>query len=182
MDEAQADTIPPRPPWAGWVYLLAVAGGVIGMLAAVYEEIVHGSWLAMVLVGPAIEEVCKPLIVIILLEKRAYWFASRAQVIICAVLAALVFATLENLTYVHVYHPDGGAGFVLWRYAVCTSLHVLASTVFAVGLGKMWRHIRRTGAGFDIDYIFRYYVAAVIIHAAYNSTVLVLYWLGTLRF
>ncbi len=178
--EAQASR--PRPPAAVWVYLLAICSGVVGILAAVYEEILHGSWLGMVLVGPAIEEVCKVLGVILILETRAHWFRSRHQVVICAALGALVFATVENLLYVHLYHPSGGAAFVLWRYGVCTALHLTATTVFAVGLAKMWRHIRRTGGAFDIDLIFRYYVAAVAIHAIYNTSMLALALTGVLEF
>ncbi len=181
-DPSPIQAPPPRAPAAALIYLLAVAGGVVGILAAVWEEMAHTSWLGMVLVGPAIEEVCKPLLVIILIEKRPHWFRHRAQVVICAILAALVFATLENLVYVHFYHPTGGWKFVLWRYTICTALHVTASTVFAVGLAKMWRRIKQTGGRFDIDYIFRYYVVAVVIHAVYNTSVLIAEMSGVLTF
>ena len=182
LDPSAIQSPPPRAPAAALIYLLAIVGGVIGILAAVWEELAHGSWLGMVLVGPAIEEACKPLLLIILIEKRPHWFRHRGQVVICAILAALVFATLENIVYVNLYHPTGGWNFVMWRYTICTALHVTASTVFAVGLAKMWRHIKQTGGRFDIDYIFRYYVAAVVIHAVYNTSMLIAEASGVLKF
>lgn len=97
-------------------------------------------------------------------------------------LGGLIFAVLENLLYVHVYHPDGGAGFAAYRYTVCTAMHVLASGVFGLGLAKVWRHIRQAGGSFDIDRCFRYYAAAVAIHAVYNTAALVLHLTGVLRF
>ena len=170
-----------RPP-AFVVYLLGLVGGMAGIGAAVYQEMLHGFWLAVVLVGPAIEEACKPIGVILMLEKRAHWLRSRKHVVIMAVLGALVFATVENLVYVHVYHPRGGTGFVIYRYTVCTAMHVAASGIFGVGLAKMWRQIHLEGGTFDIDRIFRYYVAAVAVHAVYNTAAVVLSLSGVLRF
>ena len=178
---SEAATPPSRPPVVA-IYLLGVVGGVAGTLAAVYQELLHGVYLAVVLVGPAIEEACKPIGVILMLEKFPHWLRGRKQVLLMAVLGALVFATLENLMYVYVYHPQGGPGFVAWRYAVCTAVHVAATGVFGIGLAKMWRRIRETGGSFDIDVIFRYYVGAVAIHAAYNTTVLILGLTNVLKF
>ena len=56
------------------------------------------------------------------------------------------------------------------------------TAVFGAGLAKMWRRIRDTGASFDIDVIFRYYVAAVAIHAAYNTTMVILHLTDVLKF
>ena len=173
---------PPSRPSAVAIYLLAGVGGLAGTVAVVYQELLHGVWMVVVLVGPAIEEACKPIGVILMLEKFPHWLRSRKQVLLLAVLGALVFATLENLVYVHFYHPTGGPGFVAFRYAVCTSVHVAATAVFGAGLAKMWRRIRQTGGSFDIDVIFRYYVAAVAIHAAYNTTVLILEHTDLLKF
>jgi RsiW-degrading membrane proteinase PrsW (M82 family) len=173
---------PPSRPPALAVYLLGVVGGLVGTVAAVYQEVLHGVWLAVVLVGPAIEEACKPIGVILMLEKFPHWLRSRRQVLLMAALGALVFATLENLVYVHFYRPTGGPGFVAWRFTVCTGVHVAATAVFGAGLAKMWRRIRETGGSFDIDVIFRHYVAAVAIHAAYNTTVLILGFTKWLKF
>ena len=181
MTQAQTTAPPSRPPMVV-VFGLGVVGGVAGVAAALYQEMLYGGLLLAVLVAPAVEEVCKPIGVIFMLEKRAHWLRSGRQVVLLAVLGSLVFATLENLMYARVYHPEGGSSFLFWRFGVCTGMHLAASAVFGVGLAKMWRHIRRTGSRFDIDHIFRYYVAAVVIHAAYNSIVMILHYVGVLKF
>lgn len=178
-DEAAAQ---PRPP-AALVYVLGTLGGVAGLVAALWQEVRHGpALLLMVLVAPAIEEICKPIGLVFMLDKRPGWLRSPAQVVTLAVLGAFVFATLENLLYIYVYHPGGGAGFVIWRFGVCTAMHVVASLVMGLGLAKMWKHIRSQGGHFDIDVCFRYYVAAVAIHAGFNSIVVGLQWTGLLEF
>lgn len=172
------------------VYALAILGGAIGILAAVVEEFklgtLGGQAMVMVLIAPAVEEICKPIGLVFIIDKRPHWLRGRLQIVIMAVLGAAVFATIENALYVHLYHRNAGTGFIVWRYVVCTSMHLAASCVFGLGLARAWtrarqRNVDETG-GFDIDDCFRYYVAAVAIHAAYNGAVLLLESTGILRF
>ncbi len=172
---AAARGAPPAPV----VWLVALLGSVGGTVAAFIENASRGmnpavGILLLVLVAPAVEEICKPLAIVFLLEKRPHWLRSAGEVVVLAVLSAVVFATLENLLYIFVHHPEGGPGFVLFRLTVCTALHVAATSVFAVGLAKAWRRLRARGGGFDIDDCFGYYVTAVIIHGLYNAVVTVL--------
>ncbi len=171
-----------KPPPLVWVTLLALVGGAAGVLGAMYKEATAAPMLVIVLVGPAIEEIMKPIAVVFLLDKRPHWLRGPGHTLAMAVLGALVFATLENLMYIFVYAPQFGAGYRVYRFTVCTAMHVGATGVFAVGLGKMWRHIRDKGGHFDIDVCFRYYVAAVAIHAAYNTVAVILSATGVLRF
>ena len=138
--------------------------------------------LLLVAVAPAVEEICKPLAIVFLLDKRPRWLRSPWEIIALAAVSAVVFATLENLLYIFVNYRQGSAAFVLYRLTVCTAVHVAASVVFGFGLVKMWRHIRASGGRFDIDVCFRYYVAAAVIHGCYNGTAFLLTWLGVLRF
>jgi RsiW-degrading membrane proteinase PrsW (M82 family) len=177
MDE----TAPPARPSGVVIFLLGLVGGVAGVLTALYQEMLYGGVLLPVLVAPAIEEVCKPIGVIFMLERRSHWLRSRGEVVFMAALGALVFATLENLVYVHVYHPEGGPAFVLFRYTVCTALHLTASTIFGLGLARLWRRVRQ-GGPFDVEGCLGYFAAAVILHAAYNGTVMVLEWQKVLEF
>ncbi len=171
----------PRPPTVV-IYLIAALGGVAGTIAAIWEESTRATWLMAVLVAPAIEEICKPIAIVLLLDKRPHWLRRRSEIFVLVILSAAVFATLENLLYVFAYAPDAGPDFVLWRFTVCTTLHLTASGVFGLGLGKMWEHQRTHGGRFDIDVCFRYYVVAVALHAAYNAAVMVLHLTGVLVF
>ena len=185
----EAPSISPRPNIAV-VYALAILGGAIGILAAVVEEFrlgtLTGQALVMVLAAPAVEEICKPIGLVFIIDKRPHWLRGRLQIVIMAVLGAAAFATIENALYVYLYHRNAGPGFILWRYVVCTGMHLTASCIFGLGLAKAWtkarqRNIEETG-GFDIDDCFRYYVAAVVIHGAYNGAVLLLESTGIIGF
>jgi len=183
MNDEPADMAQSGPP-AVLVYLLGVLGGLAGIVAACFEEMRQGigGLLLVTVVGPAVEEVCKPLGVIFLLDKRPGWLKSPARIVMMVVLGAATFAVLENLLYIHFYHPLATAGFIVWRHAVCTSVHVGASTIFSLGLVRMWKHIRRHGGHFDIDVCFPYYVAAVAVHAAYNVAMVILQRTGVVSF
>lgn len=179
----------PRPshPAAPVVWLIAIVGSVGGVGAAILKNSAMAfdpmvGVLLLVAAAPAVEEICKPLAIVFLLDKRPHWFRGPAEIVILAACSALVFATLENLLYIFVNNPDGSASFVTYRLTVCTALHVTASTVFGFGLAKMWRHIREKGGHFDIDVCFKYYVTAVIIHGSYNGIALILTWTDMLRF
>jgi RsiW-degrading membrane proteinase PrsW (M82 family) len=176
-----------RPPAALVVWIIAIVGSVGGIGAAILNNSALAidpmvGILVFVVAGPAVEEICKPLAIVFLLDKRPHWFRGSTEIVILAACSALVFATLENLLYIFVHNPGGSESFVFYRLTVCTALHVKASTVFGLGLAKMWRHIRDKGGHFDIDICFKYYVTAVIIHGVYNGSALILEWSGVLNF
>ncbi len=176
-----------RRPAPALVALLAAVGSIGGLAAAVAENSLYAmrsltAGLLVVLVAPAIEEICKPIALVFLLDKRPHWLRGSVEIVVLAALSALIFATLENLYYIYLIAPGRGMGFVLWRLTICTGMHVCATTIFGLGLAKMWRHIGAHGGHFDIDVCFRYYVSAVAVHAGYNSLVLVLAVTGVLSF
>ena len=176
-----------RPPLAPVVWLVAIIGSVGGIGAAILNNSAMAidptiGILLLVVAAPAIEEICKPLAIVFLLDKKPHWFRGPTEIVILAAASAFVFASLENLLYIFVNHPDGSAAFIIFRLTICTALHITASTVFGFGLAKMWRHIRDKGGHFDIDVCFKYYAAAAIIHGAYNGLALILEWAGMLRF
>ncbi len=173
----------PRRPVA-LVYLAALVGGVVGIPAAMMHELQAGLplWLTAVLVAPLVEEVLKPIGVMFVMEKRFGWLSGPKQIIVMAVLGALMFATLENIMFIHLANPEGGLGYMLWRYIVCTLMHVSASVIFGIGLAKMWLRMKREGIRFRIKGLMRYYILASVLHGLYNATVMILAKAGVLTF
>ena len=165
-------------------YLAAMVGGVVGIPAAIIQESEGFSslWVGAIVVAPLVEEVVKPVGVMYIMEKRFHWLRSRRQVVVMAALGAVAFATLENLMYIHIRHSDPSAAYVAWRYMVCTSVHVAASTVFGLGLARTWQVMRWTGGRFRIKGLLWPYLVAVGLHAAYNATALILEKSGVLSF
>ena len=128
----QEPTTYSRPP-APVVYLVAILGGIAGAAAAIYQEAAHASHILTVVVAAFVEEFCKPIGLLVMLNKRPGWLKSTRQIVFLAVLAAAMFATLENVLYVHVTFPNAGPAYTVFRYTVCTAMHVTASGVFGVG-------------------------------------------------
>jgi len=162
--------------------LVATAGGVLAVLAAIIKESSSGTVLLPVVVAPVVEELVKPIGIIILLEKRPWWIRSPGYLVVCCLLGSLVFATIENLVYIGFYNPHGTEAFILFRLTVCTAMHLTCTFIFALGLVKVWRHIRTVGGTFDIDLCFRWFVAAALLHGTYNGTVFILQLTQVLRF
>ena len=177
---AGVDDAKPIPPRIA-IYFLALVGGLGGILAAIVQELRNPALLAAVLIVPAIEEICKPLGVILMIEKRPRWIRTGGEVIVMSMLGALTFATVENVLYIFVYAPNHGADFIAWRLIVCTSMHVVASGIVGIGLARAFR-VRKPGKHFTMDRCIWFYVAAVAIHGVYNATVIVLELTGVLTF
>ena len=121
------------------------------------------------MVGPLTEEVMKVAIVTGTVETHPYLFRSRAQIRIAALASALVFAIIENILYLNVYIEDPSTKLVLWRWIVCTGLHVGCTAVAVTGVIKVWErsinelrepHLKPAGPAL---------ITAVILHGTYNA-------------
>ena len=181
MDDMQFESWPRAAPKWG-VYLLGALGGIAGAGAAIWQNTAHFAGLLTIFVAPVVEELCKPIGLIIMLDKRPHWLGSAREVVVVALISALVFATLENLLYIFVNAPGRGAAFAIFRFTVPTSMHLIATGIFAAGMAKTWRRMMAGGKRFDINICFRYYLAAVIVHAAYNGIVALLAVAGVINF
>ncbi len=185
-----ADPTPPSAPPPGprsrWTtanvalaFAVAVFGSVLGIPAAFAESLVGGggaSLFAVILViviGPAVEEVVKPIALIFLLERAPHRVLGRMQIWLSAALAGAGFAVVENLIYIHVYIPamDTPPTFdvAAWRWTVCTTLHVVCSSVMGIGLAREHTHAMREGRSFELERVVPIYAVAVVIHGLYNA-------------
>lgn len=134
--------------------------------------------LYVILFAPVIEELLKQSGMIYLLEKKPYRIFSGGQFIIAAVISAAVFASFENLLYIHFYsHPqmiDNFAGYCYFRWTVCTVLHVVCSVIASFGLVRVWKKQTIDGRAADLAVGFYWFVAAMVIHGLYNLTVTII--------
>ena len=89
--------------------------------------------LYLILFAPVIEELLKQSGMIYLLEKKPYRIFSGGQFIVAAIISAGVFASIENLLYIHFYSNgqtfESFSDFCCFRWGVCTSLHVVCSVI-----------------------------------------------------
>lgn len=168
--------------WHSWgaVLLIALCGGPFAAVGTILTSLSQGTMagvIVLVAVGPALEEMMKIGVLLIVLENRPYLFRSGVQVFIAAMASGALFAVVENLLYIYLYNPEGSDLFRLWRWTVCTALHTGATTVAGMGVFRMWQQSASPASTANgAEYVrpeakcaYPYIVAAVLIHGAYNG-------------
>lgn len=177
------------PPRAGIalqvvIVLIAILGGVLGILGSLVSEIQRGGGFAVlpIIIGaPMIEEAMKPAGVYIALLKWPYALRNVAHVAILCALGGLVFGLIESWVYVNVYVDDPTDSFIRFRYTVPVAMHVVCSFVYGFGVNRSiidWANGRGRFAGSTR----RAYISAVVIHGTYNLMAIVLAVVGVLDF
>jgi len=172
--------------WKATLLLLLSAGpwGIVGALIAQTSAggLSFGGLLAVAVLAPVTEEIMKVAAALWVVEKRPFLFKSARQIILCAAAGGLVFATIENLLYLGFYNPGGGPGYALWRWIVCTALHVFCSTTAGVGLVKIWRDAIQNRHRPELAIGMPWFAAAMIVHGLYNTAVTLAETIGVLSF
>ena len=162
----------------GWA--VAVAATLVGGLWAVVASLIGihqsaaggwGGFVLMVVFGPAVEETMKISTAACVVELRPYLFRRVEQLRLATIGAAAVFAALENVIYLNIYHPNHTFEFALFRWTVCVALHVGCTAVACHGLIRPWRQalneLRRPKITRGVPML----VMAILLHGAYNGSV-----------
>jgi DNA-directed RNA polymerase subunit RPC12/RpoP len=161
-------------PAMSWAAVLAAA--VLGGPWAVFGAFISGGIpnpLSVVLFGPAVEEVLKIAAVAVLVEARPYLIKRAEQITTAALLSAFLFAVIENILYLQWYVAAPSLALVLWRWLVCTALHMTCTWIAIGGLVAVWQRtdaeLRKPRLGQTI----RPVTHAIILHGVYNASVLI---------
>ena len=134
--------------------------------------------LAVTLVSPVIEEIMKMAIPFYIVEKRPFLFRSPAQIIVCALAGGLAFATIENLIYLNVYIRNPSSTLIMWRWTVCTAMHMGCTLIVGLGVLRVWQNSWGTWGRARLEDAFPMTAFAVGLHAAYNLFAVLLYATG----
>ena len=149
--------------------LFAVVGAV---MESVHNAVAVGPVIVLVVFGPVVEEVMKIAAATLVVELRPWFFKKIEHIQVAAIGSAVVFAVVENILYLGVYSANPTGAEIVWRWSVCTALHVGCTAVATRGLVEVWqravneRRPPRMGDG------YRMLVLAIVIHALYNGGVL----------
>lgn len=156
--------------------VLALAAGPFAVLGAIWGQMGTGATgiLAIVVFGPAVEEMMKIAATAYVVERRPWLLSSRAQILLTAFAGGLVFAVIENFMYLYVYVPDPTPGLVIWRWTVCVILHAGCSTIAGMGLLRAWGEAESHGTRPELGRALPLVILAVVIHGAYNGAMVVL--------
>lgn len=177
------ERIEQTPPGMQWfVLLFALAtGGVLSVLGSLIGQLLMGTGaglIALAVTGPLYEELMKAVVVLMLIELRPYVFRSPWVIWAATLGSAATFATLENLIYLNVYIPDPSPGIILWRWTVCSALHIGCTAIATVGLVRMWRNSISNLRPPSIADVYPFLVAAIVVHGAYNATAVLIEFSG----
>jgi hypothetical protein len=157
----------------GAVALAALAAGPLAILGALMgmpeAQASLAGVAAVILAGPAVEEIMKSAVAAYLVERRPYLFLNRVQVLLCAAAGGLVFAALENALYLKVYIPNPSSRLVAWRWTICVLLHVGCSLTVGWGLARAWSRGMTREERPVMESVFPFVVGAYLVHAAYNT-------------
>jgi RsiW-degrading membrane proteinase PrsW (M82 family) len=161
--------------------ILALLGGGLGIIGAVFQELMSGGIGAPFVAAPIIEEALKPAGIYILLIVWPRALAGRLHTATLTAISGLCFGLIESYLYVTWYYPEGDSAYVLFRFTVPVMMHMIASFLVGFGLSRQlvdWAAGRATFPKMTRNF----YIAAVLLHAAYNTTVVVLDLTNTVEF
>jgi hypothetical protein len=154
--------------------ILALAGGVFGIIGAFVQEVRAGfSPLIPVVGAPIIEEVLKPSGLYVVVARWPALFHRQLYISALAALGGLVFGLLESLIYATVYVDDPSNAYLVFRFTVPVALHVTASFIAGWGIRpELWRW---ANAGGKFPRVSRNaFLAAMVLHGLYNAVAIAL--------
>lgn len=166
-----------------WIFLLALAGGLLGIGGSIISELASGGGFLLLpfLGAPIIEEAFKPIGVYLTMSRWPNALRNQLYVALLCGFSGLVFGLLESTVYVFVYAPNEGSDFALFRYTVPVAMHAIAS--FTVGLGLTYGVVRWVSRGIPLPKRSRnFYLAGVTMHAIYNTAAVVFSLTGVVDF
>jgi RsiW-degrading membrane proteinase PrsW (M82 family) len=156
------------------VVLLAGPFGILGALSAVVAQLTLFGVLAVVFLGPAVEEITKAIGPVVLVE-RYPWLVPAAWVIpVMTVAGGLGFAIIENWIYLNVYIADPTPEIIRWRWIFGPLVHGVSSLLVGIGLRASWLHSMRTASVPSLRVGQGWVIAGVAFHGLYNFVAIVL--------
>ena len=154
------------------VLFFALVSGPLAVVESLFTWSAHP--LALLVLGPATEEVLKVALLAVLVETRPYLLRSALQIRVVALSSALAFALVENLLYLNVHIDDPSPELVLWRWSACTGLHLFATALAVEGLVGSWRRSMERRPRPTLDGAYGWLGAAIAVHGLYNLAVFLL--------
>ncbi len=154
---------------------LCAASGLFAVLCAFAKGALGFGLLAVAVSAPVVEETAKVVLPLMWLEKEPWRFRSVFTIAFTCLCSALVFATIENLLYFHVYIPKDKltAGIIQYRLTVCTLMHVACTMISTCGLAKAWREAKKGLSAFSAPAVTPYLGVAMVIHGLYNAVAMI---------
>lgn len=161
--------------------LIAMAGGVLGIIGAFFQESQQGfpsALTAPFFAAPIIEEALKPVGVYILLAKAPHLLRSRLYTAFLSALGGLSFAVIENLVYLNIYFPEHTQSMVVARFILALPMHMLGSFIVGFGINKKLAASVK-GEVPLLSGNWKFFITAMVMHGLYNISAV--FWGSSLK-
>jgi RsiW-degrading membrane proteinase PrsW (M82 family) len=149
-----------------------IVGGVLGVLGAIFQEILYGSFFAAFVGGPMIEEVMKPAGVYLILAFKRSVLKRRIYTALLAGLGGLSFGVIENLIYLNLYFPQHSQNLAIFRYTAGLGLHTITSFILGFGINeKLLQSVRG-----EIPFLkgnWKFFIIPMVIHSMFNIAMVI---------
>ncbi|HPN85164.1 MAG TPA: PrsW family glutamic-type intramembrane protease, partial [Victivallales bacterium] len=155
--------------WLNTLFLVLFSGiwAIFGVFILTLQGQGSFGLMAVLIIGPILEEILKISSALVTVEKKPYLFKSPFQIFVCCAMSGLFFAFTENLLYLHVYVSEPSERLVLWRWTICMLLHSGCASVSSIGLIKVWRETIALKKKADLGIVTKYVTVACVIHGLY---------------
>lgn len=149
---------------------IVIAGGPFAVIGTFFSQMIP-TFLGPIIVGPTIEEIMKISLILLVVETKPYLVRRQDEIAFAAFAGALGFAFIENLLYLKVYIPNPTLEIEIWRWTICTLLHVTCTLVASRGVIAVWRATDEQKRAPTAQLMYRPVLLAIVIHGAYNAIV-----------
>lgn len=152
--------------------ILALLGGILGIVGAIQSELWATFSLVTVITAPVAEELFKPFGLYLILILWPGTLKTQLATAGLSALGGLAFGLVESGVYLTVYVSDPSPSYAAFRLTVPIAIHVLASFIFGLGLNRKFLVSLAQGRPSGRNWMF--FVGAFAVHAIYNATVMAL--------
>jgi len=116
--------------------------------------------------GPILQEICKIMVPLWIVEKRPYLFTSWFQFFIFALATATVFTAVTNFLSSAMLAEVSQSMF-LFQWVGVLGLNLVTAAIATFGLETIWRNAIRTGKPPKLEHGYPYFATAIGLHIAF---------------
>ena len=150
----------------GFAAMLSWPWAVIGVL---FNRIPNAMYV--IAMGPAVDEVLKLAATALIVEVRPYWIKRTEQIWVAALVSSIGFASVENALSFALFVTAPSFDLILWRWLVCTGLHLTCTAIAVSGLTRAWQLADQESRAPQVSHALTPLVFAIIFHGLLNGLV-----------
>lgn len=116
--------------------------------------------------GPMLQELCKILIPLWIVEKRPYFFTTWFQFVLIAIVTALSFSVVSNF-FLSLVVGEVTTSIFLFQWVGVLGLNLITASIANFGLEKIWRTSIKHGQPPRLEIGYPYFATAIGLHVAF---------------